>query len=407
METLLHRGYKYRIFPMEEQRSYFMQAFGCRRKVYNAYVDALYVQLEAQGYQNGYIRMKDLSFVTPASMKKEFSFLKDVDSLALCNAQLNFKEAVKKFNEEYDKKSYTKRAMKRKKTLGIEPTFRDLKGMPRFKSAKNGDFSFTTNNQSNNGKWNLITLQDGWLHIPKLKTSIKVKVHRKLPQNCIIKNATISMDSRGWFYVSLGVEFIKDIEPVTPQAFIGLDYAQRDFFVDSENKKANYPHYYRKAEQRLAKEQRKLSHMVKGSHNWEKQKKRVSNLHGEVARQRMDWLHKKSTVIAEQYDMVAVEDIDLWALGQTLHLAKNLNDNGFGMFRTMLQYKLEERGKLFVKIDRFYPSSRLCHRCGYIHDELELNDSEWTCPCCGEYLERDYNAAINIREAGKAILGIA
>lgn len=407
METLLHRGYKYRIFPTEEQRSYFMQAFGCRRKVFNAYVDALYIQLEARGYENGYIHMKGLSFVTPASMKKEFPFLKDVDSLALCNAQLDFKEAVQRFNQKYDKKTYTKRAMKRKKTLGIEPTFRDLKGMPRFKSAKNGDFSFTTNNQSNNGKWNLITLQDGWLHIPKLKTSIKVNVHRKLPKNCIIKNATISMDSRGWFYVSLGVEFIRDIEPVTPQTFIGLDYAQQDFFVDSENEKANYPRYYRKAEKRLAKEQRKLSHMVRGSGNWEKQKKRVANLHGRIARQRQDWLHKKSTTIANQFDMVAVEDIDLRALGQTLHLAKNLQDNGFGMFRTMLQYKLEERGKQFAKIDRFYPSSKLCHCCGYVHTELELNDSQWTCPSCGEQLERDYNAAINIREAGKNILGIA
>ena len=407
METLLHRGYKYRIFPTEDQRSYFMQAFGCRRKVFNAYVDALYNQLEARGYENGYIRMKNLDFITPAAMKKEFPFLKEVDSLALCNAQLDFQGAVRKFNEEYNKKSYTKRAMKRKKTLGIEPTFRDLKGMPRFKSAKNGDFSFTTNNQSNKGNWNLITLQDGWLHIPKLKTPIKVKIHRKLPKNCIIKNATISMDSRGWFYVSLGVEFIKDIEPVVPRTFVGLDYAQQDFFVSSENEKANYPHYYRKVETRLAKEQRKLAHMVKGSRNWKKQKKHVADLHGRVARQRQDWLHKKSTAIANQVDMVAVEDIDLRALGQTLHLAKNLHDNGFGMFRKMLQYKLEERGKFFVKIDRFYPSSKLCHCCGYVHTELELNDSEWTCPCCGEHLLRDYNAAINIREAGKSILGIA
>ena len=99
METLLHRGYKYRIFPTEEQRSYFMQAFGCRRKVFNAYVDELYVQLEARGYENGYIRMKDLTFVTPAAMKKEFPFLKEVDSLALCNAQLDFKEAVQRFNQ--------------------------------------------------------------------------------------------------------------------------------------------------------------------------------------------------------------------------------------------------------------------------------------------------------------------
>ena len=102
--------------------------------------------------------------------------------------------------------------------------------------------------------------------------------------------------------------------------------------------------------------------------------------------------------------MVAVEDIDLRAMSQTLHLAKNLQDNGFGMFRTMLQYKLEERGKVFVKIDRRYPSSKLCRHCGYIHTELTLNEREWMCPCCGAELDRDHNAAINIREAGKQLL---
>lgn len=407
MEVLLHRGYKYRIYPAEEQRSYFMQTFGCRRKVYNAYVDALYRQLEDMGYQNGFIRKKDLRFVTPAAMKVEFPYLKEVDSLALCNAQLAFQRAIRRFNEEFDKKTYTKRSLKRKRTLGIEPTFRDLKGMPCFKSAKNGDFSYTTNNQSNNGRWNNITLENGWLTIPKLSSPLRVKVHRPLPKDCIIKNATISMDGKGRFFVSLGVEYMKDVEPVLPKDFIGLDYAQQDFYVDSEGERANYPHYYRKAEQRLKREQRKLSHMVKGSKNWEKQKKRISVLSTRVAQRRKDWLHKRSTIIATRYDAVAVEDIDLRAMGQTLELAKNLQDNGFGMFRTMLQYKLEERGKGFVKIGRFYPSSKLCRHCGYVHEELALKERSWVCPSCGAELDCDYNAAINIREAGKTLLGIA
>lgn len=404
METLLHRGYKYRIFPSEEQRSYFMQTFGCRRKVYNAYVDALYRQLEAMGYENGYIRKKDLHFVTPAAMKAEFPFLKDIDSLALCNAQLAFQSALTKFNKEFDKKSYTKRSLKRKKTLGVEPTFRDLRGMPRFKSIKNGDFSYTTNNQSHGGMWQDITLEKGWLTIPKVKTPIRVKQHRPLPEDAIIKNATISMDHKGRFFASLGVEYTKEIIPVRPESFVGLDYAQWDFYVDSDGKKANYPHYYRKSEKKLAREQRKLSHMVKGSSNWEKQKKKVIALHSKISQQRRDWLHQRSTAIANQVDMVAVEDIDLRAMGQTLRLAKNLQDNGFGMFRTMLQYKLEERGKQFVKIDRRYPSSKLCRHCGHVHTELGLKERKWKCPCCGAELDRDHNAAINIREAGKQLL---
>ena len=404
MNTLLHRGYKYRIEPDEQQRSYFMQTFGCRRKVYNAYVDALYRQLEAMGYENGYIRKKDLYFVTPAVMKAEFPFLKDADSLALCNAQLAFQRALTRFNQEFDKKSYTKRSLKRKETLGIALTFRDLKGMPRFKSIKNGDFSYTTNNQSCGGKWSNIVLEKGWLTIPKVKTPIRVKQHRPLPEGAIIKNVTISMDHKGRFFASLGIEYTKKIRPVQPESFVGLDYAQWDFYVDSDGKKANYPHYYRKSETKLAREQRKLSHMVKGSQNWAKQKKKVVALHSKISQQRRDWLHQRSTAIANQVDMVAVEDIDLRAMGQTLRLAKNLQDNGFGMFRTMLQYKLEERGKVFVKIDRFYPSSKLCRHCGYIHTELGLKERKWTCPCCGAELDRDRNAAINIREAGKQLL---
>lgn len=404
MTTILHRGYKYRIYPDEEQTEYFMKTFGCRRKVYNAYVDALYRQLEAMEYENGYIRKKDLHFVTLAAMKAEYPFLKEVDSLALCNAQLAFQSALTRFNEKFDKKTYTKRSLKRKETLGIEPTFRDLKGMPCFKSIKNGDFSYTTNNQPCGGKWSNIALVKGWLTIPKVKTPIRVKQHRPLPEGAIIKNVTISMDHKGRFFASLGVEYTKEITLVQPEIFLGLDYAQQDFYVDSDDKKANYPHFYRKTEKKLAREQRKLSHMVKGSHNWEKQKKKVIALHSKISQQRKDWLHQHSTAVANQADMVAVEDIDLRAMGQTLRLGKNLHDNGFGMFRTMLQYKLEERGKFFVKIDRFFPSSKLCRHCGYIHTELELKDRKWTCPCCGAKLDRNNNAAINIREEGKRIL---
>lgn len=304
MEQVIHRGYKYRIYPTDEQIQFFMKIFGCRRKIYNTYVDAMYSQLEKCGYQNGYINLKDLHFDAPATLKNAYPYLKEVDSLALCNAQLAFRAAVTRFNKEFDKVSYTKRAKRRQKTLGITPTFRDLKGMPRFKSAKAGDFSYTTNNQSNGGKWNNITLCGNLLHIPKFETDIVVKVHRPLPKNCIIKNATISMDARGHFSVSLGIEYTIDIIPVEPKTFLGLDYSQSNFFVDSEGKKANYPHYYRQAEAKLAKEQRKLSHMVKGSNNWVKQKRIISTLYGKVANQRRDWLHKQSAAIADSFDMV-------------------------------------------------------------------------------------------------------
>lgn len=405
METVINRGYQFKLLPNAEQKTYFLQAFGCARKLYNHYVDTLYKHLEAIGYQNGYIQMKDVHLDSPASMKKVYEYMKKTDSLGLCNAQLHFQAAVKKFNEEHDKKSYTKRSLKRQKTKGIEPTFRDLKGMPRFKSKKNHCFSYTTNNQAGKEKdWHYITLKDGMLYLPKRKTGIEVKQHRPLPKDAIIKNATVTMDCRGNFHVSLCAEYTVDTEPKTANRILGLDYSQADFYVDSEGRKANYPHYYRKSEEKLAKEQRKLSRRIKDSNGWKKQKQKVSKLQLHIANQRKDWLHKQSFALASAYDAICVEDLDLRALGQCLKLAKNQQDNGFGMFRNFLKYKLEERGGQFVKVDKWYASSKTCHICGYVHNDLQLGDRTWVCPSCGAHHDRDWNAAINIREAGTALL---
>lgn len=200
--------------------------------------------------------------------------MKEVDSLALCNAQINFKNAVSKFNKEYDKKSYIKRSKKRLKTLNLEPTFRDLKGIPKFRSIKNNDFSYTTNNQKNkDGIWATIKLENNLLSVPKLKTPIKIVKHRDLPQNSIIKNVTISMDYRSIFYASLCVEYTKNIDKKKGSNVLGLDYSQSNFYVSSEGEKANYPHYYRIMEEKLMLEQRKLSRKVLKSNNWLNRKK--------------------------------------------------------------------------------------------------------------------------------------
>ena len=403
METLINRGYKFKIVPTKEQKEFFLQSFGCARKIYNMYVGELYKQLEESGYENGFIKKKDLHFKAPAKYKKTFDYMNDVDSLALCNAQIDFNNALTKFNKEYDKKTYTKISRKREKTLGIKPTFRDLKGMPRFKSIKNNDFSYRTYNQSQGKKWNLITLENSMLKIPKLKTLIKVKQHRPLPNDSIIKNCTISMDNKGVFYASLCVEYTIDIKPKKSEKILGLDYSQHDFYVDSNGKKANYPHYYRKSEEKLKKLQRELSRKQLKSNNWYRQKQRITTLQRHIANQRLDWLHQESRKIANEYDAVIVEDIDLRNMAQCLKLGKNVHDNGFGMFRIFLKYKLEEQGKQFMKIDKWFPSSKMCHCCGTIKEDLQLSDRWYVCDC-GYENDRDYNAAMNIRDCGTRLL---
>lgn len=211
------------------------------------------------------------------------------------------------------------------------------------------------------------------------------------------------MDNKGIFYVSLCVEYRIEEKQTPSNKILGLDYSQHDFYVDSEGKKANYPHYYRKSEGKLKKLQKELSRKEVKSKNWIKQKKKITNLQKHIANQRLDWLHKESRYITDNYDAVIVEDLDLRNMSQCLKLGKNVHDNGFGMFRNFLQYKLEEQGKQLIKIDKWFPSSKMCHCCGSIKENLQLSDRWYVCDC-GYEADRDYNAALNIRDCGTRLL---
>ena len=189
------------------------------------------------------------------------------------------------------------------------------------------------------------------------------------------------------------------IEPVEIKSTVGLDFSMTELYVDSEGKEANYPRYYRRKLEKLKRMSRNLSKMKKFSNNWYKQKRKVAILHEKIANQRKDFLHKQSRQIANAYDLVGVEDLNMKAMSQALNFGKSVADNGWGMFRTFLKYKLEEAGRYFVTIDKWFPSSRKCSTldCQYINKDLELSDREWLCPDCGILHDRDVNAAVNIR----------
>lgn len=193
----------------------------------------------------------------------------------------------------------------------------------------------------------------------------------------------------------------------TEETALGVDYSSKSLYVDSESTNADYPRYYRQAEAKLKKAQRKLSKRKKGSKNREKQRLKVAKLHEKVANQRKDFLHKLSRRIANAYEAIAIEDLNMRGMAQGLNLAKSTNDNGFGMLKNFLQYKMEEQGKKLVTIDKWYPSSKLCRFCKHENRQLTLADRNRTCPHCGAELERDVNAAINIKNEGCRILGIA
>ena len=230
-----------------------------------------------------------------------------------------------------------------------------------------------------------------------------------MPEDVNIKSATISKTAAGKYFVAILIEYETAALAIQPtiEMTLGLDYSSPTLYVDNQGDNADYPRFYRKSEQKLQKEQRKLSHRKKGGKNYRKQKLKVARVHEKIANQRKDFLHKRSRQIANVWDAIVVEDIHLRGLSSSLKLGKSTNDNGFGMFRTFLEYKLIEQGKRLIVIDKWFPSSKLCSHCGNVNNELTLADRNWICPNCKSELDRDINAAINIRNEGWRLLQVA
>ena len=178
-----------------------------------------------------------------------------------------------------------------------------------------------------------------------------------------------------------------------------------DLYKDSNGNISNYPRYYRLAEERLKREQRKFSKMKKGSSNQKKQRIKVARAYEKVASQRKDFLHKQSRKLANEYDCICIEDLNMKEMSQKLRFGKSVHDNGWGMFTEFLKYKLEDQGKKLIKVDKFFASSQLCSVCGYKNTETKnLSLREWKCPKCGTFHDRDKNAAINIRNKGMQMI---
>jgi putative transposase len=267
------------------------------------------------------------------------------------------------------------------------------------KSKKKHNNSYTTVCVNNN-----IRLENGIVTLPKIG-KVKIRQHRNIPKNYILKSVTVSQTPSGKYYVSILFKYENQIQKTELRSFLGLDFSMHGLYVDSNGNCPKFPRYYRLSEKKLKKEQRKLSKMVKGSNNREKQRIRVARLHEKVANQRKDFLHKLSRQIANVYDCVCIEDMNMKAMSQALHFGKSVADNGWGMFATFLQYKLEEAWKQLVKVNKFFASSQLCSVCGYQNsDTKDLSVREWNCSCCQTHHNRDINAAINIRNEGMRIV---
>lgn len=374
---MANKAIKYRLYPTIEQTVMFAKTFGCCRKVYNLMLSDKIESYKSTG-----------KFITvmPAKYKKDYPFLKEVDSLALANAQMNLQKA---FKNHFSK-------TRKKKT-----------GFPKFKSAKHCRKSYTTNNQHGT-----IFLTNNRIRLPKIGC-VKAVIHRNPDTNWIIKAATISQESDGKYYVSVLFEFEKPVNDYVADRTnaIGLDYASDGLYVDNNGNIGTTHKYYRESQSKLAKAQHQLSRMQGSkkhenkSNNYKKQLHKVNKIHRHIANQRLDFLHKKSTEIANQYDVVCVEDLNMRSMSNKgFGNGKATLDNSYGMFLRMLEYKLLDRNKYFIKVDKWYPSSQLCHCCGKIHREMkDLTKRTMECDC-GFIINRDQNAAKNILDEGLRIL---
>jgi len=372
-------GYKYRIYPNNNQIVLIHKTFGCVRKMWNSLL-AQSLDEDNKHYLPKSKRTKKQYSVK--ELKQEYGYMYEVDALALTGAWRNLKQA---WNNHFRKNSPS--------------------GAPRFKKKRYAQ-SYQTSNTNIKTSKGTIRIEDGKLRLPKLGY-VKIRLHHSFQG--VVKTVTIRETASGEFYATLMVDDQPDKSQLakTQQAVgIDLNIKNGETIVTSDGEIISKPDTT-KLELKLHKQQkklarrlimsRKLKKTVWESMNYQKQRKRVAKTRAKIARIRKDWLHKVTWNLVNEYDEIHIEDLNVSGMTHNHHLAKHIVDSLFGEFRRQLTYKCEWYGKQLVLVDRWYPSSQLCSNCGYRFKGTKvLSVRKWNCPQCGKHHSRDVNAAVNI-----------
>lgn len=365
---------RYRLYPDDQQLNTINQTIGCCRFVYNQALSWKKLAYEADGTHLTY---SDCAFGL-TRIKKLYPWLCEADSAALQQSLRHLEEAFKRF-------------------FTVKGT-----GYPKFKSKHKSRKSYTT--VQTNG--NIAVLSEA-IKLPKAGT-VKASIHRVPGEDWKLTSCTVSVEGDGNVFCSCHFTTPEEVpvKNINSSNVIGLDYKSDGLYMDSEGHVCGTPRAYRTEQDTLAKKQCRLKNKTVGSANYNKQQQRIAKVHTKIKNRRIDFLHKESLRIANSYDVVCVESLNMRKMSnKTFGNGKATMDNGYGKFLDLLEYKLKRQGKVLVRVDKWYPSSQICHVCGTKNPEIkDLRIRRWKCSSCGSTHNRDLNAALNIKNEGLRML---